>query len=80
MKLIPIILTIIGVVTLALSDKLQPDQLRKPRLNIYLGSLGGIIWLVGVVLGFFNYSILQAIGLLIVSFIIGGFLGVKSGR
>lgn len=76
----PIILAVIGVAIIALSDKLQPNHLRKPKLNIYLGSLGGIVWLAGIVLGFINYTIFQAFGLLIISFIVGGLMGVKSGR
>ena len=76
----PIALIIVGVFLLALSDWLQPDQLRKPTLNIVLVSLGGILWLAGIVLGFVNYKILYAILLLLGSFALGAILGIRKNQ
>lgn len=77
MSVISLILVIIGVALVALTDKLQPDAHRKPKLNIYMGSLGGIIWFVGVILCFINYSLLYAILILIGSFILAAIVGVR---
>lgn len=72
-----IALVIIGVLLVALSDRLQPDSHRKPKMNMYLGSLGGIIWLVGIVLAFVNYKLLHAVLLLLASFLFGAIVGVR---
>jgi|GEM_PF-2126406 len=76
----PIILMIIGVILVAATDRLQPDGFRKPPLNRYLGYLGGILWLIGVILVFVNYKLLHAILLLIASFVIGGIIGIKPNK
>ncbi len=75
-----IVLIFVGVLLVGISDWLQPDQNRKPTLNRYIESLGGIVWLVGVVLAFMNYSILKAILLLVVSFIVGSIILAKPKR
>lgn len=72
-----IILIIIGVVMVAASDWMQPNALRKPKLNFYLSSLGGIVWLAGVVLSFVDYKLLHAVLLLIGSFVLGAILRVR---
>lgn len=72
-----IALIIIGVFLVALSDKMQPDSHRKPKLNIYLGSLGGIVWIAGVILALVNYKLLHAILLLLASFMVAAILGVR---
>lgn len=77
MSVISLILVIIGVVLVALADKLQPNAHRKPKLNVYMSSLGGIVWLVGVILCFMNYSLLYAILILIGSFILAAIVGVR---
>jgi hypothetical protein len=77
---VAIVLIIVGVLIVALTDRLQPDAYRKPTLNRYLGYLGGIVWLLGVVLAFVNYKLLHAILLLVASFILGGIIGVKPNK
>ena len=73
----PIVLVVVGVVLVGLADVLQPNTYRKPRLLFYLNSLGGIIWLVGVIWAFFSYELLHAVLLLIGSFIVGALLRPK---
>lgn len=80
MHYLPIVLVILGVVTVALTDRLQPDAYRKPKLNVYLGYVGGILWLAGAILGFFNYKILYAILIIVASFMLGAILGVKPSK
>ncbi len=77
MLAMPIVLIIIGVVLVAFSDKLQFDGHRKPKLNIYLGSLGGIVWFAGVILAFVNYKLLHASLLLIASLMLAAIVGVR---
>ncbi len=72
-----IILIFIGVLLVGFSDWLQPDQNRKPVLNRSIEILGGILWFVGVVLAFMNYSILKALLLLFVSFVVGSVIFAK---
>lgn len=75
-----ITLIIVGVLLVAITDKLQPDAYRKPPLNKYLGYLGGTVWLIGVVLSFVNYKLLHAILLLVGSFIVAVIVGVKPNK
>lgn len=76
----PIAIIVIGILIVAITDKLQPDAYRKPALNKYLGYLGGIVWLIGVILAFVNYRLLHAILLLVASFILGRIIAVKPNK
>jgi multisubunit Na+/H+ antiporter MnhG subunit len=74
------VLIFVGVLLVGISDWLQPDQYHKPTLNRYMEYLGGILWLIGVVLAFMNYSIIKAILLLVTSFIVGAIIFAKPKR
>lgn len=72
-----IILTILGVVLVAMSDRLQVNNNRKPKLNIYMSALGGILWLIGIILCFFTYSLPNAALILFGSFVLAAIIGVR---
>ena len=80
MNALPIVLASVGVLTLAATDRLQPNGRRKPPLNTYIGYAAGIVWLLGIVLGFVNYKLLHAILLPVGSFILGGIAGIKPNQ
>jgi hypothetical protein len=75
-----ILLVVVGILLLTFTDRLQPDPYRKPMLNIYLGYLGGLLWLVGIVLTFFDYGLLYSILVLFGSFLLGALLGIKPSK
>lgn len=66
-----------GIAFVAVSNWLQPNNYRKPKANRYLANIGGILWLLGIVLAFLHYHFIHAVLLLLASFLVGAVLRIN---
>lgn len=74
MQVLSLLLVFLGFAMGIGMDLLQPDEMRKPKMNKYLGYLGYWILLIGLVLVFIDHGVMFGILTLFVVLIAGAIL------